>query len=105
MTKKIQNEEKKLTKDINLNDSDILNDTLLSFKMLVDNYAISLNEASNNAIYQLYKNIFDKFSATQQELYQLAFQKGWYKLEEADKSKINETVKQFEQKTKELNVN
>ena len=82
MSKKIQNEETKVTKDNSLNDIDIINDTLLSFKFLVDNYAVALNEASNNNIYNLYKYIFDSLSKTQQEIYTLAFQKGWYKVEE-----------------------
>lgn len=103
--KKIQNEEKKVTKDTNINDIDIINDTLLSFKFLVDNYAVALNEASNKEIYDLYKYIFDKFSTAQQEIYNLAFQKGWYKIEEADKKKINETFQTFNKKLEELNVN
>lgn len=102
MTKKIQNEETKITKDKNLNDSDILNDTILSFKFLVDNFAIALNEASNKWIYEQYKKAFDSLSETQQTLFQLAFQKGWYKLEEAEKTKINESIKQNTKKQNEL---
>lgn len=105
MSKKIQNEETKIKKDTNLNDIDILNDTLLSFKFLVDNYAVSLNEASNKWIYDTYKNIFDELAIKQQTLFQLSFQKGWYKLEEADKTKINEASKQNEKKKSELSVN
>ena len=105
MSKKIKNEETKVTKNTNLNDIDILNDTLLSFKMLVDNYAIALNEASNKWIYDTYKNIYDELSKTQQRLYQLSFQKGWYTIEEAEKTKINEAIKQNQKKQKELSVN
>lgn len=105
MSKKIQNEETKIKKDTTLNDLDILNDTLLSFKFLVDNYAVSLNEASNKWIYDTYKNIFDELSSTQQKLFQLSFKKGWYKLEEAEKTKVNETLKQNEKKQQELSVN
>ena len=75
MSKKIKNEETKVRKHTSLNDTDILNDTLLSFKFLVDNYAIALNEASNKWIYDTYKNIFDELSKTQQQLFQLSFQK------------------------------
>lgn len=102
MSKKIKNEETKIKKDINLNDIDILNDTLLSFKFLVDNYSIALNEASNKWIYEIYKNIFDELSQTQQRLFQLSFQKGWYIIEEAEKNKITESLKQNEKKQKEL---
>lgn len=105
MSKKIKNEETKIKKDTNLNDADILNDTLLSFKFLIDNYSIALNEASNKWVYETYKYIFDEISKTQQTLFQLSFQKGWYTLEEAEKTKINEALKQNEKKQKELNVN
>ena len=105
MSKKIKNEETKINKDTTINDKDILNDTLLSFKMLVDNFGIALNEASNKWIYDLYKNIFDEISKTQQTLFQLSFKKGWYIIEEAEKTKINEALKQNEKKQKELTVN
>lgn len=105
MSKKIKNEETKIIKEQSLNDADILNDTLLSFKFLVDNFAIGLNEASNKWIYEHYKKAFDSLSETQQTLFKLAFEKGWYTLEEAEKTKINETVKQNTKKVNELNVN
>lgn len=102
---KIKNEETKINKDTTLNDLDILNDTLLSFKFLVDNFAVALNEASNKSIYDKFKLHFDELSKTQQTLFQLAFQKGWYTLEEADKQKINEAIKQNTKKQDELSVN
>ncbi len=102
---KIKNDEKKVKKTKDLNDIDILNDVLLSFKMLTDNYAIALNEASNNKIYNIYKKEFDSISQIQQELFNLSFKNGWYQLEEAKKQKIAETIKQFTNKTKELNAN
>lgn len=105
MSKKIQNEETKIKKDTTFNDIDILNDTLLTFKFLVDNYAIALNEASNKWIYNTYKEIFNELSKTQTILFELAFKKGWYKLEEAEKTKINETIKEYTKKQKELSVN
>ena len=105
MSKKIKNEETKIKKDITLNDADILNDTLLSFKFLVDNFAIALNEASNKWIYEEYKKAFDKLSNTQQKLFQLSFEKGWYTLEESEKTKINKTYQQNNKKLNELNVN
>ena len=105
MGKKIQNEETKIKKDTNFNDIDILNDTLLTFKFLLDNVAIDLNEASNKWIYDIYNSIFENLSIAQATLFQLSFQKGWYKLEEADKTKINEANKEYTKKQKELSVN
>lgn len=105
MTHIIKNEETKIKKDTKFNDIDILNDTLLTFKFLTDNYAIALNEASNKTIYEKYKEIFDVISQKQTELFQLSFKKGWYKLEEADKTKINKAFKEYTKKQKELSVN
>jgi len=105
MGKKIKNEETKIKKDKTINDIDMLNDTLLSFKFLVDNFAIALNESSNKWIYDNYKNIYDELSKTQQNLFQLSFQKGWYTIEEAEKTKINEAIKQNTKKQTELSVN
>lgn len=105
MGKKIKNEETKIKKDKTINDIDMLNDTLLSFKFLVDNFAIALNEASNKWIYDNYKNIYDELSKTQQKLFQLSFKKGWYTIEEAEKAKINEAIKQNTKKQTELSVN
>jgi len=105
MGKKIKNEETKIKKDKTINDIDMLNDTLLSFKFLVDNFAIALNESSNKWIYDNYKNIYDELSKTQQKLFQLSFQKGWYIIEEAEKTKINEAIKQNTKKQTELSVN
>ena len=105
MSKKIKNEETKVKKDTSFNDIDILNDTLLTFKFLTDNFAVALNEASNKWVYEIYKSIFDEISKTQTTLFQLSFQKGWYKLEEAEKTKISETTKEYIKKEKELSIN
>jgi len=105
MGRKIQNEETKVQKDTKFNDIDILNDTLLTFKYLVDNFAIALNEASNKWIYDNYNSIFEKLTIAQANLFQFSFQKGWYKIEEADKTKINESFKEYNKKQKELSVN
>ena len=105
MGKKIQNEETKIKKDTTYNDIDILNDTLLTFKFLVDNFAIALNEASNKWIYDNYNSLFEKLTIAQANLFQFSFSKGWYKLEEAEKAKINTTKKEYTKKIKELNVN
>lgn len=102
---KIKNKEIKIKKDETINDADILNDTLLSIKFLVDNFAIGLNEASNKWIYEHYKKGFDSLSETQQILFNLSFKKGWYQLEEAQQTKINEAIKQNSKKLSELNVN
>jgi len=102
MGKKIQNEETKVKKDTTFNDIDILNDTLLTFKFLVDNFAVALNEASNKWIYDNYNSIFEKLTIAQANLFQFTFSKGWYKLEQQPKSKITQDVQKFNQSKTEL---
>lgn len=67
-----------------LNDKDYLNCLLSSLKELEKNYAVVLTEASNEHLYKVYKNIFDNISRLQRDAFELAFTKGWYKLEKAD---------------------
>ena len=74
---------------LSLNDKDYLNCLLSSLKDLEKNYAVVLTEASNEHLYNVYKNIFDNISSLQRETFELAFTKGWYKLEKADDQKIN----------------
>ncbi len=105
MAKQIKNDKVKVQTTINQNDVDILNDVLLNFKMLVNNYAISLNEASNEYIYNIYLDIFLNLSKMQQQIFNLAFKKGWYVLESALNSKIDQKYKEFNKKTNELSIN
>lgn len=97
MGKEIKNKKIKVNEK-EFNDCDMLNDILLDFKLLVDNYAISLNEASNEMIYNTYLEIFKNLSCTQQKLFNLAFQKGWYNLAEADKTKIKKSLTKLQKK-------
>ena len=90
MPKPIKNKKTEVPQDTSMNDLDFLNDVLLSFKLLVDNYAIALNEASNSSVYDVYLDIFIETSKMQQKIFNLAFKKGWYGLEEEDKAKIKQ---------------
>lgn len=102
MGKTVKNKETKVIKNCYLNDCDILNDILISYKHLVSSYAIALNEASNKNIYDLYFKNFEIISSRQAKLFQFSFKNGWYKLETADKSKIDEAYKKFNKMLPEL---
>lgn len=99
MPKTIKNSKTKTAKGYSLNDEDILNDMLLSFKMLVDNFAIALNEASNVSIYNSFLDMFEKISLIQSKLFETAFKNGWYSLEVESKSKV---IKKFDEYNKKL---
>lgn len=104
MGETIKNNKTQVKKGLEMNDSDRLNDVLISYKHLVSSYAISLNEASNKNIYKLYLNLFESSSKMQAELFQLAFQKGWYTLETADETKIEKTYNKFDKCLCELTL-
>lgn len=102
MGETIKNNKTPIKKGVNMNDSDYLNDILISYKHLVSSYAIALNEASNKNIYKLYLDLFESSSRMQFDLFQLSFNKGWYQLETADEDKIEKAFNKFDKCLSEL---
>ncbi|MBQ6840762.1 MAG: spore coat protein [Bacilli bacterium] len=86
---KIQNKQTEVPQNVNLNDKDYMNRLLGTLKELVTNYAVILNEVSNNSLYLKYKKQFDIFSECQRTTFEIMFQNGWYQLESVDKKKID----------------
>ena len=101
--KKIKNEETKVPATIKLNDRDYLTDILNAEKHLNVDMAIALNEASNDTLYEKLYEFSVKIKQTQRNLYNLAFQKGWYTLEEVPRKKIDEKYNSLIKKYDELN--
>lgn len=93
----IQNTETQIQKTPQLNDRDYLNDMLLTEKYMCVSYVHALQEASHQALYQDIKTIFDQEADLQRDLYNVMFNKGWYKLESQDPQKIVQTQQQFKQ--------
>lgn len=102
MGETVKNTKTPVKKGLKMNDSDILNDVLLSYKHLVSNYATALNEASNKNIYKLYFNLLESSSKIQAELFELSFKKGWYQLETAEETKIEKAYDKFSNCLNEL---
>lgn len=90
-------------KGMALNDKDYISSLLSTLKQLVKNYAISLTEASNETLYNEYKEMFDTYSSLQREVYELMFRKGWYVLEQADTNKISNKYQTLNQEFMDLN--
>ena len=65
--------------------------------------AVILTEASNEKLYQTYKDIFDKISELQRDAYELMFKNGWYTLEAATKTKIDTLHKNLTTEIDSLN--
>ena len=96
MGETIKNTKSQVKKGNNMNDEDILNDVLISYKHLVSCYATALNEASNKNIYKLYYDVFSSSSKMQADLFDLSFKKGWYQLETAEEDKIEKAYNKFD---------
>ena len=73
-----------------MNDKYMLYDVLETEKNIVVNTAISLNEASCTPIYDIYYEIFDAISKASKTLFNLAYNKNWYTLEQSTKTKIQQ---------------
>lgn len=99
----IKNPKVEVPTGTNMNDKDYMNSLLSCLKELVKNYAISLTEASNEALYQEYKNMFDTYSSLQREAYELMFRNGWYELEEAEGAKVGSKYQTLSQEFTDLN--
>ncbi len=103
MNKKITNPEKQVAKGIELNDKDYMTNLLYFLKAIEKNMAVVLTEASNEKLFKEYKTMFDDLSNLQRNAYELMFKFGWYPLETATSTKINETITKLNQDFQNLN--
>lgn len=103
MNNKIENEKVNVPCGKCMNDKDYANSLLSSLKELVKNYATALTEASNEVLYNKYKEMFDTYTSMQREVFEFMFRMGWYKLEKADNNKICEKQQMLIQELNSLN--
>lgn len=89
-------------KGMNLNDQDYINSLLSTLKEMVKNYSVALTEASNEKLYNEYKEMFLKYSDMQRNVFELMFRKGFYKLEKAENDKISNKLNSLNQKLMDL---
>lgn len=87
---KIKNNKQEVENSIDMNDKDYSNKLLTCLKEMTKNYSIALTEASNEKLYNKYKDMFLRFSMMQRNVFELMFRKGWYELEKIDSDKLNE---------------
>ena len=97
---KISNSETKVKKGIEMNEKDYLNSLLTCLKDMEKNYVIAITEASSENLYQAHTETYLKLSDLGRDVYELMFQNGWYQLETAENSKIQEKINTL---TQELN--
>ena len=100
---KISNPKTEVPTGKSLNDKDYLNCLLTTLKVMVKNYSTALTEASNENLYNNYKEMFDRYIKMQREVYELMFRNGWYVIEQADITKINQKHQKLTQEITDLN--
>ncbi len=102
MASKVCCDEVKVESTIDMNDRDYLNDLLYDEKNIVVNTATALTEASNDELKEDILKFFETVEQIQRETYELAWNNGWYVLEESEKTKINQKSKELQKKLDEL---
>ncbi len=85
----ISNPKVEVNSGISLNDKDYITCLLTTLKEMSKNYVVAMTEASNEELYNIYKDSFLNIISLQREVFELMFRKGWYVLENVDVSKIN----------------
>ena len=90
MNNKVQNPKIELDSSIEMNDENYLNDILETEKNMSVNFTYALNEASNETLFNEIYEMFKQIQASQRNLFELSFRKGFYTLEKAETNKINE---------------
>ncbi|HYF93682.1 MAG TPA: spore coat protein [Symbiobacteriaceae bacterium] len=70
--------------DPNVNDRDRMQDLLSQMKYLSDGYDTAMNEASHDALFQVWKQNHSKVKDLERQVYATMFKKGWYRLPVAD---------------------
>ncbi|RYM06203.1 spore coat protein [Sporolactobacillus sp. THM7-7] len=97
----IQNSETQVPQTMQMNDRDYLTDLLQTEKYVTASYVHALQEASHQALFQDIKTVFDAACDHQRDLFNLMFNKGWYKLQSVSPQKVQQTHQQFSQYAKQ----
>jgi spore coat protein CotF len=77
------------------NDRDRINDILSYEKYLTSGYSTGLNEMQNPQLRQKIGAILQDAHLAQFQLFDLMFQKGWYKMKAAETQEITQAHQQF----------
>ena len=104
MNNKVSNQKTEVPTGIELNDKDYITSLLTCLKEMTKNYSVALTEASNETLYNKHKEVFDKISFMQREVYELMFRKGWYEMESAEQQKIDSKYQMLSTEYNDLNI-
>ena len=84
---KVSNENNEFS-NIPMTDKDYATMLLIMLKDISKNYTISLTEASNEILYNKYKDMYVKYINMQRNLFEEMYRKGWYNLEKVEDNKL-----------------
>lgn len=102
---KISNPKVEVPTGIKLNEKDYCTCLLSTLKEMSKNYSLAMTEASNEHLYQIYRDIFLDLSDLQRKVYNLMFQNGWYQLENVTQTKLDEKSKMLDKEYQSLEEN
>ncbi|HWI62215.1 MAG TPA: spore coat protein [Symbiobacteriaceae bacterium] len=74
--------------DPNVNDKDRMQDLLSTCKYLSNSYDTAMNEASHDALYQVFRQNHSNTKDMERQVYNTMFKKGWYRLPVADAQSV-----------------
>lgn len=100
---KIANEKIDVPCDVSLNDKDYCTCLLNTLKEMEKGYALAMTEASNDNLFQIYRDVFLDIADLQRKVYVLMFQNGWYTVENVVQTKLDEKLKNFTKEFDGLN--
>ncbi|WP_028549403.1 spore coat protein [Paenibacillus sp. UNC451MF] len=78
-----------------MNDRDHINDILMLEKYMTTGFNTGLNEVQNPELRKTISSILNTQHESQWQLFNLMFEKGWYKMKAADKQEITQAKQQF----------
>ena len=79
-----------------MNDQEYMTDLLFAEKKMTGNYDTFASECVNTALRDEFLKILNQGHMTQTELFQMAQSKGWYQVEPAPASKIQQAATKFQ---------
>lgn len=99
---KIENEKTQIPSTKEINDMDILNDILYSEKAMSENYNTAIGEMSNKTLFKKILELYNETKEIERDTFDLLFKNGWYSLEKAEETKINQAYNEANNQIKEL---
>ncbi len=99
---KIENEKTQIPSTKDLSDMDLLNDIMQSEKDISNCYNLAISEMSNKNLFKKIMDLYKETKETARRAFDLSFQNGWYSLEKAEETKIQQAYNKANSQVKEL---